>query len=327
MHSGVPTARKADRPRRVDLVTRDFEKWRAHFPVIRTGGSWVGADLDSEFEGRVSRREVGDLSVNVMSVRARAHAIERTELQVRSNPESFLLAAVQLSGSSRLTTGRTVATLRPGDHVVCGWHATSQWLFVGDFSLFVVRLPRALLDFAIGDADAPLGEVLSSQTGAGPLLMSLVQGISTDLDVLESRGGARVARSLVELFGASMLDRSAPARPGPDDAFIRATAVMEDWIGDPRLTVGDIARRLFLSPRQVQAAFAGRGTTVTAWLRTRRLAGAREALMDPQEAASVAQIAQRWGFANASHFARAFREAYGCAPSRMRTGGGGPVSH
>lgn len=327
MHSGIPASRMADRVRRIDLVTRDFEMWRAHFPVIRTGGSWVGADLDSEFEGRVSRREVGDLSVNVMSVRARAHAIERTELQVRSNPESFLLAAVQLSGSSRLTTGRTVATLRPGDHVVWGWHAASQWLFVGDFSLFVVRLPRVLLDFAIGDADAPLGEVLSSRTGAGPLLMSLVQGISTDLDVLEGRGGTRVARSLVELFGASMLDRSAPARPGLDDAFIRATAVMEDCIGDSKLTVGDIARRLFLSPRQVQAAFTRRGTTVTAWLRTRRLAGARASLMDPQEAASVARIAQRWGFANASHFSRAFRQTYGCTPSRMRAGGIGPVSH
>ncbi|MFJ1547744.1 helix-turn-helix domain-containing protein [Streptomyces sp. NPDC088246] len=51
------------------------------------------------------------------------------------------------------------------------------------------------------------------------------------------------------------------------------------------------------------------GTTVNAWVRTRRLEVVREELAQAGAAhRSIAAVAARWGFTNPSHFSRTFRD-------------------
>ena len=55
------------------------------------------------------------------------------------------------------------------------------------------------------------------------------------------------------------------------------------------------------------------------WIRHRRLERCRAELADPALAEEpVRAIAARWGLGNASHFAHAFRLAYGCSPQEYR---------
>ncbi len=53
----------------------------------------------------------------------------------------------------------------------------------------------------------------------------------------------------------------------------------------------------------------------------RRLEQCAKDLCDPRRAGErIAEIAFRWGFGDASHFSRAFRQQFGCAPGA--SGGG-----
>jgi AraC-like DNA-binding protein len=57
------------------------------------------------------------------------------------------------------------------------------------------------------------------------------------------------------------------------------------------------------------------GTTVTDWVRGRRLEHCRNDLVDPRYArTSIGAIAARWGLFDSSYFSRLFKTVYGAAP-------------
>ena len=86
-----------------------------------------------------------------------------------------------------------------------------------------------------------------------------------------------------------------------------------------RITVEGLARRAKMTPRQLRGAFRGiLGTSVTAFVRLQRLAAARRLLETTSD--SVSDVAQACGFYDHSHFANAFRRAYGRSPGAWRAG-------
>ena len=101
----------------------------------------------------------------------------------------------------------------------------------------------------------------------------------------------------------------------------RRLASLRDWMASGAsqgLTAADIARHAGMSVSYLHRHFphVAQGQTVAAFLRQARLQRARQAL--EQDGASVAQAAERAGYASVTHFAKAFRIAYGCAPSQWR---------
>ena len=90
-----------------------------------------------------------------------------------------------------------------------------------------------------------------------------------------------------------------------------------------------IARAHHISVRYLHRLFAADGTSVSRWVKERRLAGCRRELADPSLVRlSVGAIAARWGIHDAAAFSRTFRAAYGVSPReyRLRTLGMTPGS-
>jgi AraC-like DNA-binding protein len=115
--------------------------------------------------------------------------------------------------------------------------------------------------------------------------------------------------------GAADAGRAAPG------AVLReqVKAYAQAHLGDPRLGPESLARAHHVSTRYLQKLFAADGTTITEWIRRRRLEACRRDLCDPALAHEpISQIARRWALANPAHFSRVFRAAYGCTPSELR---------
>ena len=105
----------------------------------------------------------------------------------------------------------------------------------------------------------------------------------------------------------------------------RSHAFVEQRLGDPELTPATIAGAHYISVRYLYRLFEGEPAGVAGWVRQRRLERCRRDLLDPALAARpVSAIAARWGLANASHFSRAFRAAYGLSPVEYRALAGRP---
>lgn len=95
-----------------------------------------------------------------------------------------------------------------------------------------------------------------------------------------------------------------------------AIALMEESIEEP-LRAADIARRVGLSTRQLRRQFQrSMGTTLMRGYLRIRLAKAHNLLQ--QTDLQVTEIAVSVGFRSLEYFSRAYRGAFGCAPSKDR---------
>jgi len=94
---------------------------------------------------------------------------------------------------------------------------------------------------------------------------------------------------------------------------------IEANLADPQLSPASIAAAHFISTRHLHNVFHESGSTVASWIRSRRLERVRRDLRDPlHSGTSVGAVAARWGFLDAAHFSRTFREAFGESPSDWR---------
>lgn len=93
---------------------------------------------------------------------------------------------------------------------------------------------------------------------------------------------------------------------------------IEEHLAEP-FRLESLAQAVHVSPRHLQQSFRRRlGTTPSAYVRDRRLERVRAELADadPRRGATVAGIAQRWGFTHVGRFAIQYRERFGESPSR-----------
>jgi two-component system response regulator YesN len=83
------------------------------------------------------------------------------------------------------------------------------------------------------------------------------------------------------------------------------------------ISIGQIAEQLNLTPNYLSTLFHKKtGTNFMNYLKTIRLAKARELLADPS--LQIQQVAEQVGYFSARHFARLFAEQFGCLPSEYR---------
>ena len=88
---------------------------------------------------------------------------------------------------------------------------------------------------------------------------------------------------------------------------------------EERITVTDLSRRFGASPTMINSSFRGvYGMTPAAFLRAQKMHAAAELLRRTDR--TVLDIANQFGYDNASKFARAFRDVIGVPPNSYRAG-------
>ncbi|MDG4647290.1 GlxA family transcriptional regulator [Roseibacterium sp. SDUM158017] len=104
-----------------------------------------------------------------------------------------------------------------------------------------------------------------------------------------------------------------------DPTLMAVVSLMESHLADP-LSVGQLAILSGMSARHLQRRFEERaGVPIMRFYRAMRLDKARDLL--GQTGLPVLEVALATGFANGPHFARAFRDRFGMAPTAVRARG------
>jgi AraC-like DNA-binding protein len=142
--------------------------------------------------------------------------------------------------------------------------------------------------------------------------------------LLVSTGAQMLAAGVLAAFphSASVDVLARDRRDAHSRTVRRAVAYIDDHADQP-VTVADIAAAVHVTVRALQYAFRRHlDTTPRAYLRSVRLAHAHRDLCAarPATGVTVTAVAARWGFHQPSHFAAAYRAAYGVSPSHtLRT--------
>jgi len=246
-----------------------------------------------------------------------AHQVERTHRQVRRDGMDHHLILFQVGGESALLQNGQTVQLAAGDIAFVDAarpvtyfteHRTAQW--------FALRLPRQSLASHLGvELHGGLGR---HGTRAARLLFDLVRDTDKGEGSASSRAASYLQLAVYDLVGALFAPADAPlVSRQTDKLFARIRGIIRECFADPDFGPAEVAAEAGISLRYVQKLCTERGTTCSEFIYSLRLDHAahlvrRRALLGAGQ--PLSEIAYACGFRDYAHFARKFRQRFGCAP-------------
>lgn len=275
----------------------------------------------STFRGGVCSADLG--AVTMSEVTASHAIVERTPRLIRQDDPELYKFGLQVSGSSIIEQDSRQAHLNAGDFAIYDTSRPYRIAFSDDFRMTVAMFPRHLVQLPGPHMSQLTAVRLAGDSGLASLISPLMRGLSaqmTDSGVVATHLG----NAVVDLVTAAFAQQLAlPVQDGsPVGHRVLAAQVhrfIDQNLNDPDLNSRSIAAAHFVSVRHLQKVFEAEGESVSTLLRLRRLERCRRDLADPHMAdCAIATVGARWGFADAAHFSRIFRIAFGASPREYR---------
>ncbi|MFI6818205.1 helix-turn-helix domain-containing protein [Nonomuraea sp. NPDC050328] len=281
----------------------------------------VRMDRDAPLEGEIHAGRLG--SVGVGRIRTSTpHSVHRTRGLIRGGGPELYRVVLVMSGQVVVSQDDRQARLGQGEFAVYDFARPYDLAYNSGVHLAVFSLPRDMVHVeSIGRLTAvpiPTGD------GTGALAAPLMRRVATDVESYQPASAARLSTVVTDLIGTAVAEHAGRAAEAPEESqtrmlLFRVHAFIEDHLGDLSLDPATVAAAHHLSLRHLHRLFATQDTTVSAWIRHRRLERCRRDLADPAlHDTPVAAIAARWGLPDSAHFSRLFRAAYGLPPSEYR---------
>lgn len=280
---------------RLEITTAEPERFRAHARVVSTG------------------------DVTLYDMQTPPHTVERRAEDCGA-AANYGKLSMQLTGTTTVRQDGRECVLRPGDLAFYVTERPYTLHYPGPQHSLVVKFPQHFVHLPAEDVAAVTATRVSDETGLGRVAVPLFEQLAYNLDVLEGPQAGALVRSALDMLVtvlSSQLWEEGSAAPG--GLFREAAAYIEEHLADSELRPATIAEALFVSVRSLHSQFAAHDTSVSAFIRSRRLEMIRRDLADPRMAGETIQaIASRHGLPEASYVSRAFRARYGVAPRAFR---------
>jgi AraC-like DNA-binding protein len=246
-----------------------------------------------------------------------SQTITRSPRTIAHWPADTFTIGVQLVGHGfGSQDGRDLA-VRPGNLVLYDMTRPLRLTFPGSFVRTTLIFPRATLLRRLGAAERFIGRSIDGTVGVGGMLSPLVRELPSRLDTIPASVRERLADNLLDLIATALLsDENAPLSTGM--TLVRAKLWIETHLGEV-LSAERIAGACQLSARHLNRLFEREGTSLMRYVWDRRLRRCHRDVTDPAMCRRpVGEIAFAAGFNDLSHFNRAYRARYGCAPRDAR---------
>ncbi len=306
--------------RGVEIATaHSIREWRSvagnrFVPLQITAGA--------HFEGAIRWRYIEGVCVS--EITASPHSVLRTPSLISQDDLRHYKLSLQLRGTGLVAQDGREAVLRPGD--LCLYDTSRPYTleFAQDVQCLVMAFPQTVFDVPRSLIDRITAVRLSGDHGIGALISPFMMHLAENLGELSGVTGIRILRSSLDLLTALVYAQLSQEHDHWGESRRIETQSLklyiDEHLGDPSLSAATIARAHFMSVRYLQYLFREESLTVSGHIRARRLDHCAIDLSDPAQASlSVLQIAQRWGFPDASHFSKVFKAHFGLSPREFRS--------
>jgi AraC-like DNA-binding protein len=283
----------------------------------------VRVDADGPLRASIHTGQVGTVAVTKVSG-PRMDARRTAKLIRVSDPEMFKID-VQARGRTVFAQNGCEAALLPGDFTLVDLSRPLRVRDVGDVhEVVAVQFPRAALPLRHDELARLTAVRVRGRDNLGAPISALARHLAGRLGDYGATDGTRLSAALMDLLIVALAERldrgtAVSFATRRRALLVSVQAFIEGRLTDPRLSPSGIAAAHHISLRSLQKLFEDQETTAGQWIRERRLRRCRRDLLDPALSdLPVSAIAYRWGFADAPHFTRVFRDAYGYPPGEYR---------
>jgi AraC family transcriptional activator of tynA and feaB len=249
-----------------------------------------------------------------------ANRIERTYRDVRLDSADHYFVVFQVGGRSAMAHNDQAVQLALGDVALVDTARPATYFASNGtepWNTVTLNLPREALVSHLG-FDPEGGICRHSGTPAARLLFDLIRNTEQNDGAALSPANSYMQFAVYDLVGALF----APTDPWPvsrhaDKLFARIRGVIQDGFADPDFGPGEVAAEAGISLRYLQKLFTERGSTCSECVYARRLDHAARLLRRRASLGTgqpISEIAYACGFRDYTHFARKFRQRFGCPP-------------
>jgi AraC-like DNA-binding protein len=302
----TPTAQKLERWH--DVVCRALVPMTA-VPSATDGFDWS-----------LATQELGRLTIN--DITSTPHDVYRTSRHVAQDDKRFLQVGLLLHGRCTVEQHGRQASLTAGDLVCYDTAAPYAFHMHTPFRLIVVLMPAPTVEHRLRGFESVTATTFTGSQGLASLAGGLVRRVADDSGPYAGPSGIHVGDAVTDLVAGLVSERIGEA---PDEDAARAALrarvhrFIELNLADPDLSPPVLASAVGVSLRYLYKLFEDETSTVSAFIRDRRLDQVARDLADPRlQHRTIAAIAAQWGFLEAAHFSRAFRAREGISPREFR---------
>jgi AraC-like DNA-binding protein len=263
-------------------------------------------------------------NVDFTHLRSNATYIRRTPERIRQSAEDCYLVLILREGRGAVSQDGRMAVVNPGDFVLNDCSRPYDLMFdAGGHDVYVLRVARKLLASHVSNAEDLCATTVTGQGAAGHLLLTMVESLGRDIADLHPTSAMGVSEAIHSVIGAGL--RSLPdanrRKPSRLAAYhiARIKAHVQQHLRDPELSIGSVAHAMDLSADHLSRLFRDEPVALSRLIWQQRLEACQRDLTNPCLAErSISEIAFSWGFNDAAHFSRSFREQHGTSPREWR---------
>lgn len=233
--------------------------------------------------------------------------------------DGAVLVVLHLEGKALLRDEQQVHALALGDFAIFPAGVDFDLDCDGSFRQVWLRLPSIAFSRRMLPPQAFRGLVIAGDSGLGHVLSQLLRSVSDSLQELDDTELCAIEVAISDLIVVTLNQRGDGVSSSQASVLHRICQFIETRLGDSTLSLAEVARAQRVSPRYLQKLFEAANGSFTRYIRERRLERCRAELAKPDDdATAVSSIAFRWGFTDAAHFSRVFRDKYGMSPRDYR---------
>jgi AraC-like DNA-binding protein len=264
--------------------------------------------------------ELGDLAL--CSSVSTAVKLHRTDALARDDFVPSVFVALQMAGSSVVVQRDREVVLRPGELVV--YDSTVPFVLSDTAGMrqHKFRIPMDRLGLPVDVVRQICAATLCPGHPIAELAASYFYRVASRPASFERVSGEVVSEPSIELLRAVITTHLDAVELGKDSLhatlFVRIMEYVRIHLRDPDLGANKIAAEHHISVRHLYKVLAANDVSLGDWIRTHRLAECRKEIGTAGSVTPLAVVARRWGFTDASSFARMFRAAYGMSPREWR---------
>ena len=292
-----------------------WREWiRQHFDGLET-------DLygDTDFEGHMASTRAGD--VILTQLEANRHRVVRTHDQARRSEGGYLKIVAPRRGRAGVEQLNRQTWVGPGAWTI--YDTTGSYAVANPERVehLIIMVPKAQMIERGLRLDTLMARPVGSSSGIARVALAAMQSTFQELPNMSADAARGAGELITQLVHLSLLELA-----GQQTAVTQRAALRDRIRGyvalhlrNPALTVDQIARALNCSRRHLYNAFADEDQTLATYIQRLRLeACVRDLQQGSNPGRAITDIALSWGFNNASHFSRVFREYTGKSPSEYR---------
>lgn len=272
---------------------------------------------DTAFRLSAHRRRAGGASLARFTTVKGKSQLFRSSAEIGADGCDGYVLYMPLRGEIEIEQCNRKYLYGPGSAVLVSAAEPLIHTKLGDNDTLCLRMPREFVDERALRAEHCCVRPLRDN-GITRLFIDTMLAFGRDADALSEQEFCVTSRLVGEL---ALLALGSSAEPSSDVRSVRtsnlarAKRAMRMRLGDPDLTLAEIANSCGISLRYLHDLFRDESMTAREYLQGERLQRARLMLQSASgRGVTVTSVSLACGFANSSQFSTSFRRAYGLSP-------------